>query len=261
MDKKTKLMAICAAGAAAILIGAGLARCAATPAEPEAAAPAAEEASAAPRPGRRGAFRLHGNHLGKRRTALRRSPCPSRPSWSQGEAGVQVMYYEVLSEDTSDEGLAAQISFTRSADEAKPRRPCSRYAPSADSAEPHLRRPRVVEELPSSPKALRAGYRAVRALLRAQRAPRCRRRRDRLRHSAEGILGVPDGNARHLGRRGLHRLQRGRPHDLLPPERRGLHHRAALARPRYRGAERAMRRVAAVHLRTGAFALLSQRLS
>ena len=46
MDKKTKLMAICAAGAAVILIGAGLARCAATPAEPEAAAPAAEEASA-----------------------------------------------------------------------------------------------------------------------------------------------------------------------------------------------------------------------
>ena len=30
MDKKTKLMAICAAGAAVILIGAGLARCAAT---------------------------------------------------------------------------------------------------------------------------------------------------------------------------------------------------------------------------------------
>ena len=35
MDKKTKLMAICAAGAAAILIGAGLARCAIAPAEPE----------------------------------------------------------------------------------------------------------------------------------------------------------------------------------------------------------------------------------
>lgn len=48
MDKKTKLMAICAAGAAVILIGAGLARCAATPAEPKAAAPAAEEASAPP---------------------------------------------------------------------------------------------------------------------------------------------------------------------------------------------------------------------
>ena len=39
MDKKTKLMAICAAGAAAILIGAGLARCAIEPSEPEAVVP------------------------------------------------------------------------------------------------------------------------------------------------------------------------------------------------------------------------------
>ena len=42
MDKKTKLMAICAAGAAAILIGAGLARCAIEPSEPEAVVPVEE---------------------------------------------------------------------------------------------------------------------------------------------------------------------------------------------------------------------------
>ena len=35
-----------------------------------------------------------------------------------GEAGVQVMYYEVLSEEPDDDGLSAQISFTRSAGEA-----------------------------------------------------------------------------------------------------------------------------------------------
>ena len=35
-----------------------------------------------------------------------------------GEAGVQVMYYEVLSEESGDAGVSAQISFTRSAGEA-----------------------------------------------------------------------------------------------------------------------------------------------
>ena len=51
MDKKTKLMAICAAGAAAILIGAGLARCAIEPSEPEAVVPVEERSQKMERPG------------------------------------------------------------------------------------------------------------------------------------------------------------------------------------------------------------------
>ena len=43
MDKKTKLMAICAAGAAAILIGAGLARCAIAPSDPNPVVPVEEQ--------------------------------------------------------------------------------------------------------------------------------------------------------------------------------------------------------------------------
>ena len=132
MDKKTKLMAICAAGAAVILIGAGLARCAATPAEPEAAAPAAEEASA---PLVQEGEALSG-YMGTTWESADGSATLTLSESTiveQGEAGVQVMYYEVLSEDTSDEGLAAQISFTRSADEPSSQTLLS-IRPSADSA-------------------------------------------------------------------------------------------------------------------------------
>lgn len=116
MDKKTKLMAICAAGAAVILIGAGLARCAATPAEPEAAAPAAEEASA-PLVQEGEALSDYMGTTWESADGSATLTLSESTIVEQGEAGVQVMYYEVLSEDTSDEGLAAQISFTRSTDE------------------------------------------------------------------------------------------------------------------------------------------------
>lgn len=132
MDKKTKLMAICAAGAAVILIGAGLARCAATPAEPEAAAPAAEEASAPPVQEDEALSDYMGTTW-KSADGSATLTLSDSTIVEQGEAGVQVMYYEVLSEDTSDEGLAAQISFTRSADEPSSQTLLS-IRPSADSA-------------------------------------------------------------------------------------------------------------------------------
>lgn len=116
MDKKTKLMAICAAGAAVILIGAGLARCAVTPAEPKAAAPAAEEASA-PLVQEGEALSDYMGTTWESADGSATLTLSESTIVEQGEAGVQVMYYEVLSENTSDEGLAAQISFTRSADE------------------------------------------------------------------------------------------------------------------------------------------------
>ena len=51
MDKKTKLMAICAAGAAAILIGAGLARCAIAPSDPDPVVPVEEQSRQAEQAG------------------------------------------------------------------------------------------------------------------------------------------------------------------------------------------------------------------
>ena len=116
MDKKTKLMAICAAGAAVILIGAGLARCA--------GAPLVQEGEAL------------SDYMGTTWESADGSATLTLSESTiveQGEAGVQVMYYEVLSEDTSDEGLAAQISFTRSADEPSSQTLLS-IRPSADSA-------------------------------------------------------------------------------------------------------------------------------
>ena len=130
MDKKTKLMAICAAGAAVILIGAGLARCAVTPAEP--AAPAAEEAGA-PLVQEGEALSDYMGTTWESADGSATLTLSESTIVEQGEAGVQVMYYEVLSEDTSDEGLAAQISFTRSADEPSSQTLLS-IRPSADSA-------------------------------------------------------------------------------------------------------------------------------
>lgn len=116
MDKKTKLMAICAAGAAAILIGAGLARCAIAPSEPEAVFPAEEQSQQAEQAGE--------SLVGYTGTTWESEDgtCTLALSDStiieSGEAGVQVMYYEVLSEESDGSGISAQISFTRSAGEA-----------------------------------------------------------------------------------------------------------------------------------------------
>ena len=116
MDKKTKLMAICAAGAAAILIGAGLARCAIAPSDPNPVVPVEEQSRQAEQAGE--------SLAGYAGTTWESedSTCTLTLSDStiveSGEAGVQVMYYEVLSEEPNDDGLSAQISFTRSAGEA-----------------------------------------------------------------------------------------------------------------------------------------------
>lgn len=114
MDKKTKLMAICAAGAAVILIGAGLARCAATPAEPEAAAPAAEEASA-PLVQEGEALSDYIGTTWESADGSATLTLSESTIVEQGGAGVRVMYYEVLSEESDGDGVSAQISFTRSA--------------------------------------------------------------------------------------------------------------------------------------------------
>lgn len=116
MDKKTKLMAICAAGAAAILIGAGLARCAIAPSEPETVVPAEEQGQQIEQTDESlGGYTgtTWENEDGTCTLALSDSTIVE-----SGEAGVQVMYYEVLSEEPDDDGLSAQISFTRSAGEA-----------------------------------------------------------------------------------------------------------------------------------------------
>ena len=116
MDKKRKLMAICAAGAAAILIGAGLARCAIEPSEPEAVVPVEERSQKIEK-----ADESLAGYAGTTWES-EDGACTLTLSDStiveSGEAGVQVMYYEVLSEESADAGVSAQISFTRSAGEA-----------------------------------------------------------------------------------------------------------------------------------------------
>ena len=196
----------------------------------------------APRPGRRGAFRLHGNHLGKRGRLCDAHPVrvDHRGAGRGGSPGHVLRGALRRYQRRGPRSADFVHALGRRAKLADP----ALDTPVGRFGQPHLRRPRVVEELPARRRRF-SGYRAVRALLRAQRAPRCGRFRDRLRHNAKGVDCIPDGNSCHLGRRGLHRLQRGRPHDHVPSGRRRLHHRAALARPRYRGAERAMRRVAA----------------
>ena len=116
MDKKTKLMAICAAGAAAILIGAGLARCAIAPSKPDPVVPAEEQGQQIEQ-----TDESLGGYTGTTWES-EDGTCTLTLSDStiieSGEAGVQVMYYEVLSEEPDDSGISAQISFTRSAGEA-----------------------------------------------------------------------------------------------------------------------------------------------
>ena len=115
MDKKTKLMAICAAGAAAILIGAGLARCAIAPGQTEADAPVAEQQQT---------LEEHAGLSGYAGTTWESEDGTATLTISdsamveQDGSGAQVMYYEVLSEEANGDGLSAQISFTRAAGEA-----------------------------------------------------------------------------------------------------------------------------------------------
>lgn len=116
MDKKTKLMAICAAGAAAILIGAGLARCAIAPSEPETVVPAEEQGQQIEQADE--SFSGYAGTTWESEDGTCTLTLSDSTIVESGEAGVQVMYYEVLSEEPDDDGLSAQISFTRSAGEA-----------------------------------------------------------------------------------------------------------------------------------------------
>ena len=116
MDKKTKLMAICAAGAAAILIGAGLARCAIAPSEPEIVVPAEEQGQQIEQAD--DSFSGYAGTTWESEDGTCTLTLSDSTIVESGEAGVQVMYYEVLSEEPDDDGLSAQISFTRSAGEA-----------------------------------------------------------------------------------------------------------------------------------------------
>lgn len=116
MDKKTKLMAICAAGAAAILIGAGLARCAIAPSEPEAVFPAEEQSQQAEQAGE--SLVGYTGTIWESEDGTCTLALSDSTIIESGEAGVQVMYYEVLSEEADGDGLSAQISFTRAAGEA-----------------------------------------------------------------------------------------------------------------------------------------------
>lgn len=123
MDKKTKLMAICAAGAAAILIGAGLARCAIAPSEPEIVVPAEEQGQQIEQAD--DSFSGYAGTTWESEDGTCTLTLSDSTIVESGEAGVQVMYYEVLSEEPDDDGLSAQISFTRSAGEAASQTPLS----------------------------------------------------------------------------------------------------------------------------------------
>ena len=116
MDKKTILMAICAAGAAAIRIGAGLARCAIAPSEPEIVVPAEEQGQQIEQAD--DSFSGYAGTTWESEDGTCTLTLSDSTIVESGEAGVQVMYYEVLSEEPDDDGLSAQISFTRSAGEA-----------------------------------------------------------------------------------------------------------------------------------------------
>ena len=116
MDKKTKLMAICAAGAAAILIGAGLARCAIAPSDPNPVVPVEEQSRQAEQAGE--SLAGYAGTTWESEDGTCTLTLSDSTIVESGEAGVQVMYYEVLSEEPDDDGLSAQISFTRSAGEA-----------------------------------------------------------------------------------------------------------------------------------------------
>lgn len=131
MDKKTKLMAICAAGAAVILIGAGLARCAIAPSEPETVVPAEEQGQQIEQAD--DSFSGYAGTTWESEDGTCTLTLSDSTIVESGEAGVQVMYYEVLSEEPDDDGLSAQISFTRSADEPSSQTLLS-IRPSADSA-------------------------------------------------------------------------------------------------------------------------------
>ena len=107
MDKKTKLMAICAAGAAAILIGAGLARCAIAPSKPDPVVPAEEQGQQIEQ-----TDESLGGYTGTTWESEDGTCTLTLSDSTIIESG------EVLSEEPDDSGISAQISFTRSAGEA-----------------------------------------------------------------------------------------------------------------------------------------------
>ena len=115
MDKKTKLMAACAAGAVAILVGAGLARCAIAPGQTEADVPVAEQQQT---------LEEHAGLSGYAGTIWESEDGTATLTISdsamveQDGSGAQVMYYEVVSEEAGESGVSAVLSYARSAQDA-----------------------------------------------------------------------------------------------------------------------------------------------
>lgn len=115
MDKKTKLMAACAAGAVAILVGAGIARCAIAPGQTEADAPVAEQQQT---------LEEHAGLSGYAGTTWESEDGTATLTISdsamveQDGSGAQVMYYEVVSEEAGESGVSAVLSYARSAQDA-----------------------------------------------------------------------------------------------------------------------------------------------
>ena len=104
MDKKTKLMAICAAGAAAILIGAGLARCAIAPSDPDPVVPVEEQSRQSEQAGE--SLAGYAGTTWESEDGTCTLALSDSTIVESGEAGVQVMYYEVLSEEPDGSGIS-----------------------------------------------------------------------------------------------------------------------------------------------------------
>lgn len=117
MDKKTRLTAALAAGAVAIMLGAGLARCAIAPGQAETQAPAAERQPAEQQqPAERGgALCDYAGTVWRSEDGAATLTISDTAMVEQGESGAQVMYCEVVSEESGDSGLSALLSYTRSA--------------------------------------------------------------------------------------------------------------------------------------------------
>ena len=156
MDKKTKLMAICAAGAAAILIGAGLARCAIAPSDPNPVVPVEEQSRQAEQAGE--SLAGYAGTTWESEDGTCTLTLSDSTIVESGEAGVQVMYYEVLSEEPDDDGLSAQT--TREAERAShaTRSRCRRAtssprAPRPGSSSPPTRRSSTSSSMPKTPRS------------------------------------------------------------------------------------------------------------
>lgn len=99
----------------AILIGAGLARCAIAPGQTEAEAPAPEQEQPA---GQESLLSDYAGTTWRSEDGTATLTVSDAAMVEQGESGAQVMYYEVVSEEPGDSGTSAVISYTRSAREA-----------------------------------------------------------------------------------------------------------------------------------------------